>query len=373
MVLGLSWCGGVQLPGLEALSNEADVAAMKVRAFDDLKAGDADAKRLMPAALEFTELLDYYTKKSDMDQVCDMQADIYWCKKRMNAGDLASYLASKGEFEKGLADRAEQVVASQPMDQAEAYLARADAYAKANPGDALALAIRYFEVADRFAGSSVSLHAQRLSLDYQRKAMASDAGPGEPAGRPGAETVAGDLPPSAAELVTASNLAVRKLFAKAGEDLKPLRQRTLDTLLKEADAEQRKGSLDTLLATQRQLNHLEQTQDGLPASAQATTMKDYAKAKHRIIAKVQDQVVGEKRKLLSAPSRRTRADQVLPRKGNGTGRRRGQGPAHRDQRRPGCQPCLRPRWAGRAVHPGVGGVRRQRALGGSAAPGSGSS
>jgi hypothetical protein len=69
------------------------------------------------------------------------------------------------------------VVADRDVGASEAadYFAKAEAFAAAHPAEHLKLAIRYFEVASRFAGTQAAMDAQKRSLDEQVQAKTSEA------------------------------------------------------------------------------------------------------------------------------------------------------------------------------------------------------
>jgi hypothetical protein len=130
-----------------------------------------DSTRLIDAALNFTEAMKIYQELGDTEKQRDMNANIFWCKKRMNLDDLNGFLAKKGG-DKAVADsiaQMDRIVAKEiPKDQAGDYYVRAEKFAADNKDKYLLIAIRYFEVAERFQGTDVSLKAQRQSLDaYQ--------------------------------------------------------------------------------------------------------------------------------------------------------------------------------------------------------------
>jgi len=141
------------LAAVDAITTDPQAEAATASALADLKAGDTDPMRTVAAALTFTQLLDYYKVNGKTDQVCEMQAYVYWSKKRMNLDSLQAYLAAKGGAAQALATRADEIASAElPKDQADTYFARAEAFAKGHADAQLAIAIRYFEVADRFTG-----------------------------------------------------------------------------------------------------------------------------------------------------------------------------------------------------------------------------
>ncbi len=100
---------------------------------------------------------------------------LYWSKKRMTlkqAGEFASREAGSAEAQKTI-----QVVETKvESDQSAAYFERAEKFMKAHPDDNLPIAIRYFEVADRFVGTPLSIKAQELSLSAMQKFRVSPFG-----------------------------------------------------------------------------------------------------------------------------------------------------------------------------------------------------
>lgn len=144
-----------------------------------MRQSDTDRTRIVDAALAFARALDGFEKAKDEENSASMKASIFWCKKRMSGDDIKAFLAAKKKTEgkDAPAVEAEQKqtemllakvdqVADTKVDagQAEAYFQRAEAFAKAHPDDALQVAIRWFEVADRFKDSDFGRKAQDLSL-----------------------------------------------------------------------------------------------------------------------------------------------------------------------------------------------------------------
>ena len=186
---------------------KAGVAAMQ--------ASNSDTSRTVDAALAFSSALRVYEAAGLNDKIREMQANIFWCKKRMNLDDLERFVASKGKDANLAADiaRIEAVAEKQiPLEEADSYLAAADTYALENPDQGFLIAVRYFEVAERFAGSPASLKAQRKSLDFQAKATPVTSNNGETLFTRPAKPPQGRQPvPSAADQKTAKD-TVRKLF-----------------------------------------------------------------------------------------------------------------------------------------------------------------
>lgn len=134
-----------------------------------LRQSDQDPALLIEAAIAFHTALNEYKALGDADNVCAMQANLFWCKKKMNLTTLQAYLASKGSDQARVTAVLAQVdaVVAQPVaaSEAPAYLARADAFAQAHAEQPLAIAIRYFEVAGRFPDDASGRAAQAKSLE----------------------------------------------------------------------------------------------------------------------------------------------------------------------------------------------------------------
>jgi hypothetical protein len=128
--------------------------------------------RAVEAALAFVKALHYYQSVADTDMICDLDADIFWCKKRMNVDEMKSFLAAKGGSAQDaqLIAEADQLVAKQvAATEAQPYLERADKFAQEHATDFSQIATRYFEVAERFPGTEIGTKAQKLSLEAQKR------------------------------------------------------------------------------------------------------------------------------------------------------------------------------------------------------------
>ena len=150
----------------------ADAAAEKGRRALQLYRKDqaANPNAVVDAAMSFTEAHHHYQALQDTDSVAEMQASIYWCKKQMNLDAVKAYLARQGKTE-ALASM--DAVAEKKVDttEAQSYLDRARTFATEHPEDLSAISMRYFEVAERFIGTPISLEAQKLSMQAQNKYM----------------------------------------------------------------------------------------------------------------------------------------------------------------------------------------------------------
>ena len=134
-----------------------------------LREADQDPAKLVEAAIAFQAALAGYEVAGDSENVCAMQANLFWCKKKMNLATLQAYLAAKGtdkvKVEAALAKVDAVVAKPVAASEAPAYLARAEAFASKHADQPLAIAIRYFEVAGRFPDHEAGRAAQAKSLE----------------------------------------------------------------------------------------------------------------------------------------------------------------------------------------------------------------
>jgi formylglycine-generating enzyme required for sulfatase activity len=156
--------------GLGAAEAEQLVAAGK-QAMQD---SNADPRRSVAAAVSFSKAIKYYEAAGAVDKVCDLEANIFWCKKRMNVDDIKNFLAEKSgdkSITEALAKADAVATREIPQTEAKNYFDRAEKYAKDHPEDYEQISVHYFEVAERFLGTDLSLKAQKLSLAAQQQLL----------------------------------------------------------------------------------------------------------------------------------------------------------------------------------------------------------
>ncbi|TVR43020.1 MAG: hypothetical protein EA402_10345 [Planctomycetota bacterium] len=178
VLLGLLTLGAGQLWGAD--QGEADGHLRQ--GIEHLKAADNDPTRLVDGAISMASALDIYRELEDWDSVTQVQASLYWARKRMNRDQIQDYLARGGagdpEERRRAAEAAFDVadaVVNEEVDASDAqrYFESAARFAENNSDEHFLVAIRYFEVAERFAGSEVAVDAQRRSLAAQQEFMAA--------------------------------------------------------------------------------------------------------------------------------------------------------------------------------------------------------
>ena len=89
----------------------------------------------------------------------------FGCKKKMTLEDIEQFTKGGEAAVTSKLAAAEKVAPK--ADEAQKWFDRADQFAQKNPTEHLLIAIRFYEVADRFKGSDASLQAQDRSLKEQ--------------------------------------------------------------------------------------------------------------------------------------------------------------------------------------------------------------
>ncbi len=203
--------------------------------------------RSVDAAVAFSKAIKFYEKSGDIDTVCDLEANIFWCKKRMDVGDVKSFVAQKGgdQDTKDALARVDAVAAKTvPKEEAQNYFTRAEKFSKEHPEDLDGIIAHYIEVAERFTGSDLAIKAQKLSLEAQSKQRAQYKSQQEAQretlftkSTAAAASAGHQSPvPDAATLRT-TVASVRKLYKDAYAKTKPAQKRHLAIkLLNEAPA-----------------------------------------------------------------------------------------------------------------------------------------
>ena len=167
-------------PGTDLLGNpdhsisKAEAAALVEQGKQAMLESNDNPRRSVDAAVAFSQALKYYETTGDTDKICDLEANIFWCKKRMNLDDVKSFVAQKSGDKSVVAAlaKADQVATKEvSKDKAEEYFVRAEKFATANPDKFDQISVRYFEVAERFVGTETGIKAQKLSLSAQQNQM----------------------------------------------------------------------------------------------------------------------------------------------------------------------------------------------------------
>jgi hypothetical protein len=183
-----------------------------------MKDADSKPERIVDAAIAFGAALPFFQAQGDTDRISELQADIFWCKKRMDIDEVKAYLAQKhsdAANTAALATAERVATAVVPQSEGEAYFTRAQTYAERHPQNDLEIALRYFEVAERFQGSEVSLKAQKLSLEAQTRhmrAQASASARSQAHDQAFKAPVRGEAAPPAADALKSATAMVRESY-----------------------------------------------------------------------------------------------------------------------------------------------------------------
>ncbi|HEY3319346.1 MAG TPA: PEGA domain-containing protein [Planctomycetota bacterium] len=129
-----------------------------------LRDAQNDHSALIPATALLAKAAMLYEAAGDESKTAEVNSCLYWAKKRMTLADTEAIKASTD-----IAKRVDDAAKVLPGDQAQSMLAKAEEFAKTHADDALLLAVRYFEVADRFKDSDAGRKAMELSLAALQK------------------------------------------------------------------------------------------------------------------------------------------------------------------------------------------------------------
>jgi len=200
----------------------------------ELWASQDDPKAIVNAARLFSKASTLFEKAGRQDEAVEVNSYLYWCKKKMNRDDMDAFLKTKDDSAKALEKVGSETVAAA---EAQRWYDRVDKFATSRPDDHLLIAIRFFEVADRFKGSDISLKAQDRSLTAMQQALKSarDKDKAQAAAaaaeKPEAPKPA-ERPPVAANAVIIMDLANGRSTARLPEPPADA-QKTAETMVRE--------------------------------------------------------------------------------------------------------------------------------------------
>ncbi|HLX61107.1 MAG TPA: hypothetical protein VKX17_07470 [Planctomycetota bacterium] len=227
-----------------AAAAEESATDLEAKGIAALKQSQDEPDVILTAAINFGKAAAAYEQAKDDAKAVEMNSFLYWCKKRMTLQQMDAFLKGGDVVSIAVAKRMETVVKTiPPPDEAQTYFDRAEAYAKENPNEHLLIAIRFFEVADRFKGTNVSINAQDRSLKEQQISLSS-GGKVPPVQLPASKpsVPAGRQPIPAAAAVATAQKHIREVFknefaATATADVKrSLPAKLLEQVAGEADS-----------------------------------------------------------------------------------------------------------------------------------------
>src|SRR5579862_9340569 len=141
-----------------------DAAELEAKGIAALKLSQNESDAIVSAAIYFGQATELYQSAKNNEKATEMNSFLYWCKKKMTLQQMDACLKGGDAINVKIAQRMKEIEAAPPPDEAQAYFNRADAYANAHPNEHLLIAMRFYEVADRFKGTDLSLQAQDRSL-----------------------------------------------------------------------------------------------------------------------------------------------------------------------------------------------------------------
>ena len=167
---------------------EETPAELEAKGIAALKASQTNADQIVAAAIFFGKAADSYDKAHLESKATDMNSYLYWCKKKMTYQQIDAFLKANDAAMTAVAKRMKDLESAAPKaDDAKLYFDRAETFAKAHPDEHLLIAIRFYEIADRFKGSGHSLEAQDRSL--REMTLSAKPAASEPAPQPAAARV----------------------------------------------------------------------------------------------------------------------------------------------------------------------------------------
>ncbi len=190
-----------------------DADEVRERGVTALKESQANPRAIVDAARFFVKAGELYNTAGNEEKVVEMNSFLYWCKKKMTLEDIDAF--TKGG-EAHVTSKLEAVEKAVPKDDAQKVFDRAEQFAKTYSNEHLLIAVRFFEVADRFKGTDAALRAMDRSLKelLQEKSGAVKT-VAQPTTAKAADTTAADagkrpIPP--ADALKAAEKLVRDLF-----------------------------------------------------------------------------------------------------------------------------------------------------------------
>ncbi len=142
-----------------------DADEVREKGIAALKDSQTNPRAIVEAARFFVKAAALYGDAGNEEKNVEMNSFLYWCKKKMTLADIEQF--TKGGEDAVASKLAAVEKAAPKADDAQKWFDRADQFAKKNPDEHLLIAIRFFEVADRFKGSDASFAAQERSLKEQ--------------------------------------------------------------------------------------------------------------------------------------------------------------------------------------------------------------
>ena len=237
-----------------SVATEEEPVDLEAPGIAALKLSQTEPGAIVSAAIFFGKASAAYERAKDDAKATEMNSFLYWCKKKMTLQQMETFLKGGNADNVALINRMESVEKTSPLpSESKAYLDRAESYAKSHPDEHLLVAIRFFEVADRFKGSDISLQAMDLSLKEMQQVTSRPSMPATVPNSVNSKTLSED-----AEKQTKRRDQLKTLDELAQAVKSPAEARTFITaafkLLDEAIGGDDFGVAEKVLATSRPLS-----------------------------------------------------------------------------------------------------------------------
>jgi len=164
-LLSAAAAGAEKLPVAQRFRQLATEHLEKAQAGGDATAEIRRAVNYLKAALRILDRYDEPRPPEVEQEVQSINSMLYWAKKMTPVTEADAHKEDGAEVE----------VTAAIEEMAKEFYRRAEQYAAAHPDDHFLIAIRFFEVADRFRGTKLSLKAQGLSLKHQQLSLTPPA------------------------------------------------------------------------------------------------------------------------------------------------------------------------------------------------------
>lgn len=203
---------------LSVLRAEETAADLETKGIAALKQSQDDPDALIAACVNFGASAALYEKNGEAAKLVELNSYLYWCKKKMTLRQMNEFLKGEGDKAQTAIERLKIFDKDEPADSdAQNYFDRADLYAGAHPDEHLLIAVRFFEVAERFKSTPVNAKALERSLQELSQSSANPATIPPPAanvtspGKPAGDAVKKTPAPTAAQQKE-SDKVIRELF-----------------------------------------------------------------------------------------------------------------------------------------------------------------
>ena len=193
-------------------------AEFEAKGAEALALSQAEPDAILSAALFYGKASAGFDAAGDEAKAVEMNSYLYWCKKKMTSDQMTTFLKHGETDDKEIVARLQSADKTAKPSDAKVYFDRAEAFSRNAPDEHLRIAIRFFEVADRFADSDIGKQAMRQCL--KETMLASKGGTTPTTAVSAAEAPKRLAAPKPAELKTAEK-ELKELFKDDLAKVKP--------------------------------------------------------------------------------------------------------------------------------------------------------